>query len=259
MNETLAFDDLLRLIDERSTAFSAAVVDAPGLDTPMPTHPERTLFDHVRHLGLGRRKAAAVIHAGPAEAPPDGASWASEAPHEREALLEWWADSVGLLQQTLLEAGPDRACWTWWADSPSPQTSGAWARRQLHEIAVHTHDVQLLGGTTQPIPEQIALDGFDDCQFTLCATTVAWPYEPATVEYHASEGRSWSLRLSDDGAQVARTSPAPDGRAAPADAVARGTASDLVLFFYGRIPLDAIESAGDPRIFDRLAAWDPSV
>jgi hypothetical protein len=33
----------------------------------------------------------------------------------------------------------------------------------------------------------------------------------------------------------------------------------LVLFFYGRIPLDSLKFEGDRRIFDRLAAWDPSV
>nr|WP_089157333.1 hypothetical protein [Micromonospora sp. NBS 11-29] len=79
----------------------------------------------------------------------------------------------------------------------------------------------------------------------LCATTVAWPHTPVVVDYHATEGRSWRLRLSRDGAQVPR--------------FARGAASDLVLFFYGRIPLDSLTFEGDRRVFDQLAAWDPSV
>ena len=73
-----------------------------------------------------------------------------------------------------------------------------------------------------------------------------------------TEGRSWRLRLSHDGAQVARLEPAaedPD----TADASALGTASDLVLFFYGRRTLDPLQFDGDRRIFDQLAAWDPSV
>ena len=124
---------------------------------------------------------------------------------------------------------------------------------------MHTYDVQLTGGVPQPIPEKIALDGFDDCQFTLCATTVAWPHEPAIVDYHATEGHSWRLRLSHDGAQVARLKSAAGEDPDTTDASARGTASDLVLFFYGRIPLDSLRSEGDRRIFDQLAAWDPSV
>ncbi|MEU8007201.1 maleylpyruvate isomerase family mycothiol-dependent enzyme [Catellatospora sp. NPDC049111] len=260
MHEILAFSDHLRLIDERAAAFHAAVAAAPNLDAVVPTSPERTLFDLVQHVGMGRRKSAAIVAAGPADAPPEKSAWddGRGAPREREALLAWWTESVEQLTSTLREAGPDRGCWTWWEDSPSPQTSAAWARRQVPEIAVYTHDVQLTVGAPQPLPEEVALDGFDDCQFTLCATTVAWPHEPAVVDYHATEGRSWRLRLSGDGAQVARLTAAgedPD----TADVSARGTASDLVLFFYGRIPLDSLRFEGDRRIFDQLAAWDPSV
>ncbi|ANJ26021.1 maleylpyruvate isomerase N-terminal domain-containing protein [Agromyces aureus] len=260
MHESLSFPDQLRLIDDRSAAFRAAVAAAPSLEVRMPTHPERTLFDHVEHVGMGRRKTAAVVAAGPAEAAPEESVWrgGARAPREREALLAWWDESVEHLMTVLREAGPDRVCWTWWADSPSPQTSGEWARRQLHEIAVHASDIQLADGAPQPIPEEIALDGFDDCQFTLCATTVAWPHEPAVVEYHATEGRSWRLRLSDAGAQVTRFTPAAGEDAATVDASARGTASDLVLFFYDRRPLEALEYTGDRRVFDQLAAWDPS-
>jgi len=256
----LAFPDHLRLIDERSAAFRAAVAAAPSLDALMPTSPERTLFDLVQQVGMGRRKSAAIVAAGPADAPPEKSAWddGMGAPREREALLAWWTESVERLTSALREAGPDRGCWTWWGDSPSPQTSGAWARRQVPEIAVFTYDVQLTGGAPQPLSEEVALDGFDDCQFTLCATDVAWPHEPAIVDYHATEGHSWRLRLSHDGAQAAHLTPTAEDLDT-VDASARGTASDLVLFFYGRIPLESLQFEGDRRIFDRLAAWDPSV
>ncbi|MFF4893606.1 maleylpyruvate isomerase N-terminal domain-containing protein [Micromonospora chersina] len=264
MHKILTFSDHLRLIDERSTAFRAAVAAAPNLDVPVPTHPARTLFDLVQHVGLGRRKAAAVVAAGPADAPPEESAWddGMGAPREREALLAWWTESVERLTSALREAGPDRGCWTWWGDSQSPETSGAWARRQVPEIAVHTYDVQLTVGDPEPLPDEVALDGFDDCQFTLCSTDVAWPHEPAVVDYHATEGRSWRLRLSRDGARAARLGePAASEGPDTADASAWGTASDLVLFFYGRIPPDSLilKLDGDRRIFDQLIAWDPSV
>jgi len=41
------------------------------------------------------------------------------------------------------------------------------------------------------------------------------------------------------------------------DASARGTASELVLVMYGRIPLDSLKLDGDRRLFDQLIAWDP--
>lgn len=42
-----------------------------------------------------------------------------------------------------------------------------------------------------------------------------------------------------------------------ADASARGTASELVLAFYDRIPVDSLKLDGDRRLFDLLVAWDP--
>lgn len=70
MEETLEFADLLRLMDERSTAFRAAVAPAPSLDVQVPTCPEWTLFDLAQHIGEGRRDWAATVAAGPAAAEP---------------------------------------------------------------------------------------------------------------------------------------------------------------------------------------------
>ena len=49
MEKTPEFAVLLRLIDERSTAFRAAVMSAPGLEPQVPTCPEWTLLDLVLH------------------------------------------------------------------------------------------------------------------------------------------------------------------------------------------------------------------
>ena len=107
MEKTLEFPDLLRLIDERSTAFRAAVSAAPSLDEQVPTCPEWTLFDLVQHLGEGRRRWAATVAAGPAAAPParSGSEGAPAAPREREALLAWLAASTQQLLDALREAG----------------------------------------------------------------------------------------------------------------------------------------------------------
>ena len=70
MEEALEFPALLRLIDERSIAFRAAVMSAPGLELHVPTCPEWTLLDLVQHLGAVHRFWAAAVNAGPAAAPP---------------------------------------------------------------------------------------------------------------------------------------------------------------------------------------------
>ncbi|MDI1463125.1 maleylpyruvate isomerase family mycothiol-dependent enzyme [Catellatospora sp. KI3] len=252
MHNTLQFTDLLRLIDERSAAFRAAIAAAPDLDAQVPTCPEWTLFDLAQHLGGGRRSWAATVAAGPAAT--GRVKVESAAPREREALLAWLAASTRQLLDALREAGPDRACWTWWDTSQSPQTCGAVARHQLQEVTVHTYDAQLTVGDSQPLPAEVALDGVEDFLFTCCATTSPWPHEPATVHYHATEGRSWRVLLSADGAQVTHlTEPYAD----KADVSATGTAGELVLFMYGRTPLDLMPFDGDRRVFEQLIAWEP--
>lgn len=120
---------------------------------------------------------------------------------------------------------------------------------------MHTYDAQLAIGTAKPaLPDEVALDGVDEFLSTCCATTSPWPHEPAVVDYHATEGRSWRLRLSAGGARPAiTTGEDPDA----AGASLRGTASELVLVFYGRVPVDSLKLDGDGRIFDQLIAWDP--
>ncbi|WP_410621118.1 maleylpyruvate isomerase family mycothiol-dependent enzyme [Amycolatopsis sp. cmx-8-4] len=255
MHTTLDFPDLLQLIDERSAAFRAAVGAAPGLDVRVPTCPEWTLFDLVRHLGDGRNAWAATIAAGPGATAKAAPRDASAPPREREALLAWSAASTRELLDALREAGPDRGCWAWWGTTQSPLTCGAVARRQLHEVAVHTYDAQVTAGAPRPLPDEVALDGAEEFLSTFSTTTVAWPHEPAVVDYHAAEGRSWRHRLAADGARAERL-PAPAAGDAP-DATARGTAHDLVLAFYGRIPLDSLTLDGNRRLFDQLVEWDP--
>lgn len=107
----------------------------------------------------------------------------------------------------------------------------------------------------------MALDGVEEFLFTICTTTVAWPHGTATVDYHATEGRSWRNWLSGDGARAARL-PTPGAMSAAehpgtVDASAQGTANELALVFYGRIPLDSVSLDGNRSIFDQLVAWDP--
>lgn len=253
------FPDLLRLIDERSAAFCAAVSSAPSLDVQVPTCPEWTLFDLVQHLGVGRRAWAATVAAGPGATGKATAEDSPTAPTERDALVAWMAASTEQLVNALREAGPDRGCWTWWGDSQSPETCGAVARHQLQEIAMHTYDAQLTAESAEPLPDEVALDGAEEFLVTCCATTLAWPHEPAVVDYHATEGRSWRQWVSADGSRIARlpeAGDAGDDDALAVDASCRGTASDLVLMFYGRVPLETLALEGDRGVFDKLIAWD---
>ena len=244
MEKTLDFADLLRLIDERSGAFRAAIAAAPSLDVPVPSCPGWTLADLQQHLVQGRRKWAAIVAAGPADAPPDKSVW--ETSPEDQDLAAATQD----LLDALTKAGPDGRCWTWWDRSVSPETAGAVARHQVQELTVHTYDAQLALGDPQPLPVDIALDGVDEFLLTCCAGDYHWPYEPASVAYYATEGRSWWLTLAADGVRIGT----PDGTP---DVSAEATAGELVLFFYNRVSMDDVKVVGDRRIFEQLIAWDP--
>ncbi|MFJ3591275.1 MULTISPECIES: maleylpyruvate isomerase N-terminal domain-containing protein [unclassified Streptomyces] len=258
MEKTLEFSDLLRLIDERSTAFRAAVAAAPDLDAQVPTCPEWTLFDLVQHLGEGRRSWAATVAAGPDAVAKAECEDAPPAPRDRRAMLDWLAASTQELLDALREAGPDRGCWTWWGASQSPRTCGAVARHQLQQIAVHTYDAQLTAGAPQPLPDEVALDGVEEFLFTCNATPSPWPHKPTTIDYHATEGRSWRLTVDGDGARSTRI-PAPTaGEALEAAGLSvSGKAGELVLALYDRIGPESLEVSGDREIFDQLIAWEP--
>nr|WP_239158017.1 maleylpyruvate isomerase family mycothiol-dependent enzyme [Streptomyces sp. SID13726] len=251
----MEFPDLLRLIEERSDAFRAAVASAADLGVRVPSCPDWTLFDLVQHLGGVHRSWAANVAAGPADGPAlqRGTTWEGPlaAPREREALLTWSAESTQLLLNALREAGPDRGCWTWWGASESPQTSGAVARHQVQEATVHTYDAQLTVGTPSPLPTDAAFDGVDEFLTTCCATTSPWPHPPATIDFHATEGRSWRLSLSPTGAATSTPTPSTP------TASARGAAGELVLTLYGRMSVDSLEVSGDRGVFDLLEAWEP--
>lgn len=266
MEETLEFPVLLQLIEERSAAFRAAAMSAPSLELKVPTCPEWTLLNLVQHLGGVHRFWATAVSAGPAADPPAESmpELAETAPWEREALLAWSAESTQLLLDALREAGPDRGCWTWWGPSQSPQTSGAVARHQVQEVTVHTYDAQVTLGAPEQLPDQAALDGVDEFLSTCCAWTAHWPHEAAAVDFHATEGRSWRLSISAGGIRSTRlpaSGPATPAAAAGegldvAFAAARGTAAELVLALYDRIPIDSLQLDGDRRLFDLLRDWE---
>lgn len=264
MADALDFPELLRLIDERSAAVRAAVASAPGLEAQVPTCPEWALLDLTHHLGKSQRRWAGIVAAGPADAPPAESTSPGRpaGPREREALVAWSAESTAQLLGALRQSGPERGCWTWWATSQSPQTSGAVARHQVQHATVHAYDAQTTVGAAAPLPDEAALDGVDEFLSTSCAGTYPWPHDACAVDYHATEGRSWRLSLSAEGARASRlpaagTMSGTGAGETAAGASLRGTASDLVLALYGRVPVDSLAVDGDRRLFDLLLAWDP--
>ncbi|MBS2536744.1 maleylpyruvate isomerase N-terminal domain-containing protein [Catenulispora sp. NF23] len=259
MHEIPEFTELLTLLDERSTAFHTAIQSAPDLSAPVPTCPDWTLLELAQHLGSVQRRWALVIAAGPSETDPTEPEKEirKTAPSEREALLAWLTEATRLLLDAGREAGPERGCWAWWGSSEAPLTAGAVIRHQVQEVAVHTYDAQLAAGVSEPeqVPGLVAIDGVEEFGLTCGTTNVPWPYEPALFDVCIADGPSWRVTLSPAGASLSQLSDDDTDREAPGASL-RGTANNLVLALYERIPLDSVTADGDLELLERVLTWD---
>jgi len=248
-----SFGDRLELIEERSTALRTAAGTADP-KARVPGCPDWTVLDLVAHLGEVQRFWAATVAAGPALRPPPEA----EAPDREPSgdLMEWSVASTLLLLDALKAAGPDAPCWTWWAESGTPATSGSVARHQVLEAAVHARDAQEAAGAPEPLPSAVAVDAVDEFLHVGFGSMDGWPHAPARVRLVSDEGPSWTLILDETGASAVRGGPGP----APAvGATVSGSASDLLLGLYRRAPWDdgPLHVTGDAELVRQLVVWPP--
>jgi uncharacterized protein (TIGR03083 family) len=239
------FDECLTEIEDRSAALRSAAADAsdaPDLQAAVPGCPDWTLGDLIAHVGGVQLFWAAVVRAGAVPDPrPDTTPQGD--------LLEWSEASTHTLVEALREVGPDKPCWTWWEPSGAPQTTGAVARHQVQEAAVHAWDAMETTEKPSPLPSPIALDAIDEFLVVSLGSEGAWPHPAARLALVADEGRSWAVDLSGAGAAVV-----PANGSAPTTTV-QGTASDLLLALFGRVPTSRLRIQGDPTVFDRILDW----
>ncbi|MGW3656843.1 maleylpyruvate isomerase family mycothiol-dependent enzyme [Streptomyces sp. NPDC005151] len=245
MTQTPAFEDLLVLVEDRAATLRSSVAGSPDLDVRVPSCPDWSLRDLVEHLTEVHRFWAAAVAAGPSEKPP---TVAPSDDTSSAGLLARSATATQELIAALRAAGPAMGCWTWWGDSAVPMTSGAVARHQIQEAAVHAFDAQLATKTPQPIPAVVALDGIAEFISVSHGTAGPWPHEPARIGLHAAEGKSWLVNLAASGSHVL------DGQHETA-ADLHGSASNLLLTLHGRLPLDSLRSEGDRATLENLLSW----
>ena len=247
---TLTFHDLLTLIEDRSAALRVAAAEV-ALDSLVPGCPDWSVRDLVAHLGEVQRTWAYIVAAGPSAEPPDEDEVPGVEPDGD--LLAWSAESTGELVRALAAAGPDQECWTWWAQAggSAPGTSGAVARHQVQEAAVHAFDAQEAAGHGEPLPAAVAADGVPEFLTVGLASLGPWPHEPGQVALDATDAGTWVVDL--DGAGAATLPPGTAG--VKPGAWLRGPASDLVLTLYGRSAHGDVDIDGDTELAEQLLEW----
>ena len=204
----------------RNSARIAALAEIADLSTPVPSCPEWTLGDLVFHLGAVQRFWATTVN----DRNPDEKSSVDESDVDDAVLVAWAREQTLALVDALKDASADAPCWTWWGE---PRTTGAVARHQAQESAVHCWDACNALAQSFEIPREQAVDGIDEFLSVMASqlgvlTSNHLSFQPDdTVDVITWGDRSLPpIRL-------------------------RASASDLVLVLYGRRPLDTVRVEGD--------------
>ncbi|MFE9392190.1 maleylpyruvate isomerase family mycothiol-dependent enzyme [Streptomyces sp. NPDC006784] len=236
--------EFIEVLGKEAQLFADAVGRAePG--TPVPTCPEWTVRDLALHLGTVHRWAAGMVREGRTEPvrPSSPAGLADE------ALAPWLREGAELLVEVLKAAPEDLECWTF---LPAGSAAAFWTRRQAHETAVHRVDAEAaLGAPFSPLPAGFAADGVDEllCGFyPRGGTPEGFASDPRTLHLRATDvaGAAWTAVLGDPARAERATAPP----AAP-DCVYEGTAQDLYLALWNRLPLSELTLSGEVSVAHR--------
>ncbi|MET7620643.1 maleylpyruvate isomerase family mycothiol-dependent enzyme [Streptomyces sp. NPDC005408] len=252
-------------------AFEAAARRAADADeAPMvPSCPGWSVSDLVLHLGSVHRYVTLLLEELPAERPDptdifylrlpaDTECWPrpENAPNRgplAKGLLDWFAAGAAALESCFRSIDPQEPVWAWSRE----QSVAFWLRMQTIEAAVHLWDAECALEAARPVHQDLAVDGVE--HFTELMMPVSRSRKPAApgsgerYRFRATDVTgTWSVRF--DGDEVRRTEDSESY-----DVELAGTASELMLFLWGRIPADRLRVNGDLAILARYGALVPPV
>lgn len=214
-----------------------AQLTAPALDQSIDFL-DWTAQELVAHLGAVYSMALANLTAATTEATPPGDE--AQAP-EGDAIVAWFAERRATLIATLHAANDDAIAWTF----AGVKTVGWWKRRLAQETAMHRWDVDAaISGISQAVPIEgdLATDGIDEYIDVSLRHSMRRPnriYPAESLHLHRTDGPGEWMLVSDGAGGVTATHEHGKG-----DAAVRGTASELLLWVWGR-PTSDIEIFGD--------------
>jgi uncharacterized protein (TIGR03083 family) len=213
------------------------------LSVTVPTCPEWSLEQLVRHTGGALRWVELMVRTRAQEEVPEDRVPLGEGPEDAGALDAWLAEAGEMLVAALREAGPDAKVWSW-AGIP---TSGFWSRRMAHELTVHRADATLAAGQPYEVAPEIAADAIDEWLQIVEFAQRTMPDDESrelrgsgrSIHLHATDGTprlnaEWVIELTEDVIVWRRGHE-------KATVALRGPLTDVMLAFYRRLPLDSPE------------------
>jgi uncharacterized protein (TIGR03083 family) len=235
----------------RGDAADLLAAGGRGLDAAVPTCPGWTVERLVGHVGRVYRRMAGWLAGEPSRDVPS--------PPRGDAVIDWTRAGLAELLAGLESAGgadsdPDARVATWAGDQPPI----FWPRRMAIETALHRWDAQSAHGDVRPIGTDLALDAVDEL------FDVILPSRATDGLGDENEGKTMHLHATDvtggepgEGEWLVKVEPggfALEHGHAKGDVAVRGTASDLLLLLWNRVPADRCEVFGDAELLERWRA-----
>lgn len=181
--------------------------------------PDWSMADLVRHVLQVQRSWCRIVAEGITE--PD---WSEEPMPDDADLVPAFVAGAARFAEVLGATDPARPCWTWGPE----QNAGFVQRFQVQEAALHRWDAEEAVGPPAPIATDGAADSLVQLEGIM---PLAAPDAPSAFTVVATDAPVDVTLRPNPGAPVVGT--------------LHGTASDLLLVYWRRLAVDAVDVAGD--------------
>ena len=224
----MQLDEYLPVLERTNRRFADAAAEAVlarGWTAPVPGCPDWTLADLVWHLSEVQHFWGWVVRT----RAQDLADYVEPSRRPDDELLGFLTAVSADLETALAGAEPAERVWTW-----GPTQDVAFVlRRQAQEAVVHTADVEQVLGDVRPIPADVGLDGLDEWLEVMVPKALpdGPPPDSHPVVFHAVDADAERILF-------------PGTRPFPIAALT-GTAGDLLLAVWRRVPLEVLTVDGD--------------
>jgi uncharacterized protein (TIGR03083 family) len=158
-----------------------------------------------------------------------------------EDLLTEYRTGLDELISVLSSLDPARSCWTW-----AGIQDVAWViRRMAHETAVHGWDAHCATGATHEIDAALASDGIDEFVHVMVKNDIREEAGPlsGSVHIHCTDVEGEWLIVPTNASDVVVTREHAKG-----DCAIRGSAQDILLALWRRVPMSSLEIIGNAEV-----------
>lgn len=255
----------VRSVRDNSTLIAAAARQDPSI--PIPSCPGWTMANLLVHLGSVHRGWERQVRSRSSEriawdtsiyaSVPGLLAWLGrdwDLPTNGQTLppgtIEWFEEGARGLADALESIGPEEAVWSWSTD----HTGRHYHRMMGIETAVHRWDAQSARGEPDPLDPDLATLGIEHMMEIMLPARRRGEFRAGTGEryhFHRTDGPGeWLVCF--DGSEVHMAHEHAKG-----DIALRGSASDLLLWLWGRDTSTRLEVFGDQALLARFTELVP--